>query len=60
MRTIVRTPDRLVVTVANASPVRLSMVTLFAPGDLQTTYFSTDWDRTTGAITDSGASQQAC
>jgi hypothetical protein len=32
-------PDRIVVSVVNASPVRTLLVTLFAPGELQTTYF---------------------
>jgi hypothetical protein len=39
MRVLARTPDRVVVSVVNASPVRAFLVTLFAPGDLQTTYF---------------------
>ena len=39
MRVLERRPDRLVVTVANATPVRLVLLTLFAPGDLQSTFF---------------------
>jgi hypothetical protein len=39
IRVIERTPDRVVVSVVNASPVRVSLVTLFAPGELQTSYF---------------------
>jgi hypothetical protein len=39
MRVIARTPDRVVVSVANASPVRAMLLTLFAPAELQTTYF---------------------
>lgn len=39
MRVIERTPDRIVVNVVNASPVRVFLATLFAPGELQTTYF---------------------
>lgn len=39
MRVVERRPDRLVVAVDNASPVRLLLVTLFAPGDLQSTFF---------------------
>jgi hypothetical protein len=34
-----RTPNRVVVRVVNTSPVRASLVTLFRPGELQTTYF---------------------
>jgi hypothetical protein len=42
-------PDRIVVSVVNASPVRTLLVTLFAPGELQTTYFldrlgSDEWE----------------
>lgn len=39
MRVLSRTPGRVVVSVSNASPVRASMITLFAPGELQSTYF---------------------
>jgi hypothetical protein len=39
MRVIERNPDRIVVSVVNASSVRTLLVTLFAPGELQTTYF---------------------
>jgi hypothetical protein len=39
MRVVERMPDRVVVSVVNASPVRAFLVTLFAPGALQTTYF---------------------
>ena len=39
MRVLARTPDRIVVNVVNASPVRALLVTLFRPGELQTTYF---------------------
>lgn len=39
MRVVERTPDRVVVSVVNSSPVRAFLVTLFAPGELQTTYF---------------------
>ncbi len=34
-----RTPDRIVVHVTNITPVRKSWVTLFAPGELQSTFF---------------------
>ena len=39
MRVISRTPGRVVVSVSNASAMRASMITLFAPEELQTTYF---------------------
>lgn len=39
VRVLEKRPDRLVVTVDNASPVRLLLLTLFAPGDLQSTFF---------------------
>lgn len=39
MRVLEKRPDRLVVAVVNVSPVRLLLVTLFAPGDLQSTFF---------------------
>ncbi len=39
MRVLEKRPDRLVVAIANATPVRLFLVTLFAPGDLQSTFF---------------------
>jgi hypothetical protein len=39
MRVVERTPERVVVSVVNASPVRAFLVTLFAPGALQVTYF---------------------
>jgi len=39
MRVLETRPDRLVVAVANATPVRLLLLTLFAPGDLQSTCF---------------------
>jgi uncharacterized protein DUF6675 len=39
MRVLSSTRERVVVSVSNASPVRASMITLFARGELQTTYF---------------------
>lgn len=39
MRVLEKRPDRLVVAIDNASPVRLLLLTLFAPGDLQSTFF---------------------
>ena len=39
MRVLEKRPDRLVITVDNASPVRLLLLTLFPPGDLQSTFF---------------------
>jgi hypothetical protein len=39
MRVIAHTRDRVAVSVVNASPVRLYLITLFEPGELQTTYF---------------------
>jgi hypothetical protein len=62
MRVIERSPDRVVVSVVNASPVRAFLVTLFAPGELQTTYFLDRlgpddwgffglWGVTTGSLT---------
>jgi hypothetical protein len=39
MRVLEKQPDRLVVAVDNATPVRLLLLTLFAPGDLQSTFF---------------------
>jgi hypothetical protein len=62
MRVIARTPDRVVVNVVNASPVGVSVVTLFKPGELQTTYFLERlgpddwgyfglWGLTTGVLT---------
>ena len=62
MRMIIRSPDRVVVSISNAAPVRAFILTLFAPGDLQTTYFLNRlgpdewgfyglWGITTGALT---------
>ena len=39
MRVLQSGPDRVVATVANVSAVRRFMVSVFDPGDLQTTYF---------------------
>ena len=39
MRVLERRPERLVVSVDNVTPVRLFLLTLFAPGDLQSTFF---------------------
>lgn len=39
MRILSHTAGRVVVSVSNASSMRASMITLFAPGELQTTYF---------------------
>lgn len=39
MRVLEKRPDRLVVAVDNATPVRLLLLRLFAPGDLQSTFF---------------------
>lgn len=39
MRIIERSPDHLVVDIANANKVRLFLLTLFEPGDLRTTLF---------------------
>ena len=39
MRVLEKQPDRLVVAVDNVTPVRLLLLTLFAPGDLQSTFF---------------------
>jgi hypothetical protein len=39
MRVLEKRPDRLVLAIANATPVRFLLLTLFAPGDLQSTFF---------------------
>jgi len=39
MRIIERSPDHIVVEIANANKVRLSLLTLFEPGDLRTLLF---------------------
>ncbi|NOG74067.1 DUF6675 family protein [Roseicella sp. DB1501] len=39
MRVLEKQPERLVISVDNVTPVRLFLLTLFAPGDLQTTFF---------------------
>jgi hypothetical protein len=39
MRVIERTPARIAISVVNVSPMRNALLTLFAPGELQTTYF---------------------
>ena len=39
MRVLEKRPDRLVVAMDNVTPVRLLLLTLFAPGDLQSTFF---------------------
>jgi hypothetical protein len=39
MRVTARTPERIVLSVVNVSPVRASLVTLFRPGELQAAYF---------------------
>ena len=39
MRVATRTPERIVVSVINVSPVRAFLVTLFRPGELKATYF---------------------
>jgi hypothetical protein len=39
MRVLSRTSERVVVSMSNASPVRTSLITIFAPGELQATYF---------------------
>ena len=36
---LARAADRIALTIVNESPVRASLVTLFGPGELQTTYF---------------------
>lgn len=39
MQVLERAQDRIVVSITNVSPVSRYLVTLFAPGELQTTYF---------------------
>ena len=39
IRVIARTPDHVAVSVINVSPVRVALVTMFRPGELQATYF---------------------
>jgi hypothetical protein len=62
MQVLERAQDRVVVSIANVSPVSRYLVTLFAPGELQTTYFldrlgADDWGyyalsgATTGLLT---------
>jgi hypothetical protein len=39
MQVLESTPNRVVVSITNVSPVRQYFITLFAPGELKTTYF---------------------
>jgi hypothetical protein len=50
MRVIAGTADRVAMNVVNASSVRASVVTLFEPGELQTTFSSNVQVRTSGVI----------